>query len=340
MMSPSRTVTLKNSSAPGIGGGDRGQWTVTETLSAGGPQLVLFDLDGTLTDSAAGIVASFRHALSEIGATVPDGDLAARIVGPPMHQTLRGMGLGDRADAAVAAYRADYTSRGWAMNQPVRRRPGAAGRPAGRGCAAGRRHLESRAHRAAHPGALRPGRAFRGHRRSQCRRRPRRPRPRWWRMRWTQLAPLPQRVLMVGDRSHDVEGAAAHGIDTVVVGWGYGHQDFDGSTAPPPTATSRTCATFSMSRRCARCSVSDDRCTSRSSARATSAGRRWPRRCSPIRSTSAGWPDGSGSPARAPAAGMPATAPTGGPSTCSPRTAIRPITVPPNSTTIICRPIW
>jgi phosphoglycolate phosphatase-like HAD superfamily hydrolase len=47
-----------------------------------------------------------------------------------------------------------------------------------------------------------------------------------------QLAPLPQRVLMVGDRSHDVEGAAAHGIDTVVVGWGYGHQDFaDGSAA-------------------------------------------------------------------------------------------------------------
>jgi phosphoglycolate phosphatase len=32
---------------------------------------------------------------------------------------------------------------------------------------------------------------------------------------------------MVGDRSHDVEGAAEHGIDTVVVGWGYGSADFD-----------------------------------------------------------------------------------------------------------------
>jgi phosphoglycolate phosphatase-like HAD superfamily hydrolase len=31
---------------------------------------------------------------------------------------------------------------------------------------------------------------------------------------------------MVGDRSHDVDGAAAHGIDTVVVGWGYGQADF------------------------------------------------------------------------------------------------------------------
>ena len=51
-------------------------------------------------------------------------------------------------------------------------------------------------------------------------------------MRWTNWRRCRERVLMVGDRSHDVEGAAAHGIDTVVVGWGYGHQDFtDGSPA-------------------------------------------------------------------------------------------------------------
>ncbi|MEX3650747.1 HAD hydrolase-like protein, partial [Mycolicibacterium porcinum] len=46
-----------------------------------------------------------------------------------------------------------------------------------------------------------------------------------------QLQPLPERVLMVGDRMHDVEGAAQHGIDTVVVGWGYGATDFTGPTA-------------------------------------------------------------------------------------------------------------
>ncbi len=55
---------------------------------------MLFDLDGTLTDSADGIVASFRHALESIGATVPDGDLASRIVGPPMHHTLTSIGPG------------------------------------------------------------------------------------------------------------------------------------------------------------------------------------------------------------------------------------------------------
>jgi len=79
-------------------------------------QLVIFDLDGTLTDSAQGIVSSFRHALGEIGAAVPDGDLAGRIVGPPMHLTLESMGLGARAGEAIAAYRADYTTRGWSMN--------------------------------------------------------------------------------------------------------------------------------------------------------------------------------------------------------------------------------
>lgn len=93
---------------------------MTETLRssvAARPQLVIFDLDGTLTDSAQGIVSSFRHALGEVGAVVPDGDLASRIVGPPMHHTLREMGLGTDTDEAIAAYRADYSTRGWAMNR-------------------------------------------------------------------------------------------------------------------------------------------------------------------------------------------------------------------------------
>jgi phosphoglycolate phosphatase-like HAD superfamily hydrolase len=47
-----------------------------------------------------------------------------------------------------------------------------------------------------------------------------------------QLQPLPDRVVMVGDRAHDVEGAAAHGIDTVVVGWGYGQADFAEGFSP------------------------------------------------------------------------------------------------------------
>ncbi len=51
---------------------------------------------------------------------------------------------------------------------------------------------------------------------------------------------------MVGDRSHDVDGAAAHGIDTVVVGWGYGQADFPDGV---PTATVTHAATVDELRR-------------------------------------------------------------------------------------------
>jgi phosphoglycolate phosphatase len=189
-------------------------------------QLVIFDLDGTLTDSAQGIVSSFRHALDEIGARVPDGDLAGRIVGPPMHLTLGSMGLGDRADEAIAAYRADYTTRGWAMNSVFDGIPALLTdlQAAGVRMAVATSKAEPTARRiiehfglgdhfeviaGASPDGSRSSKAdVLAH-------------------ALAQLGPLPERVVMVGDRSHDVEGAAAHGIDTVVVEWGYGASDFD-----------------------------------------------------------------------------------------------------------------
>jgi phosphoglycolate phosphatase len=187
---------------------------------------VIFDLDGTLTDSAIGIVASFRHALGEIGADVPDGDLAGRIVGPPMHQTLGSMGLGDRADDAIAAYRADYTSRGWAMNRVFDGIPDLLAdlRTNGVRLAVATSKAERTAVRIIEHFGLDEhfeviaGASLDGVRSSKAD---------VVAHALDQLGPLPERVLMVGDRSHDVEGAAAHGIDTVVVEWGYGASDFD-----------------------------------------------------------------------------------------------------------------
>lgn len=190
------------------------------------PQLVIFDLDGTLTDSAAGIVASFLHALGEIGATAPEGDLASRVVGPPMHQTLRSMGLGDRAQEAVTAYRADYTSRGWANNSLF---DGIADlladlRVAGVRMAVATSKAEDTARRIVeHFGIDGYFEVIAGASRDLTRS----SKAEVVAHALAQLAPLPERVLMVGDRSHDVEGAAAHGIDTVVVGWGYGASDFN-----------------------------------------------------------------------------------------------------------------
>jgi phosphoglycolate phosphatase-like HAD superfamily hydrolase len=191
-------------------------------------QLVIFDLDGTLTDSADGIVSSFRHALGEIGAAVPEGDLAGRIVGPPMHLTLKTMGLGDRVDDAMAAYRADYTTRGWAMNSVFEGIPALLSdlRAAGVRMAVATSKAEPTAKRIIEHFGLDDhfevvaGASVDGSRSSKADVLAR---------ALAQLEPLPQRVLMVGDRSHDVLGAAAHGIDTVVVGWGYGAGDFDGA---------------------------------------------------------------------------------------------------------------
>ncbi len=186
---------------------------------------MIFDLDGTLTDSAVGIVASFRHALAEIGATVPDGDLAGRIVGPPMHQTLTSMGLGDRADEAFTAYRAEYTTRGWAMNSVFDGIPDLLAdlRAAGVRLAVATSKNEVTARRIIEHFGLGghfeviAGASADGARSSKAD---------VVAHALAQLEPLPESVLMVGDRSHDVEGAAAHGIDTVVVEWGYGASDF------------------------------------------------------------------------------------------------------------------
>ena len=213
------------------------------TVAAPRPQLVIFDLDGTLTDSAQGIVSSFRHALGSVGAVVPDGDLASMIVGPPMHHTLSRLGLGERTDEAIAAYRADYTSRGWAMNRLFDGIPELLTdlRGAGVRLAVATSKAEPTAQRIlAHfdldehfeviAGASVDGsRAAKADVVAHA---------------LAQLAPLPDRVLMVGDRSHDVEGAAVHGIDTVVVQWGYGRADFEGPHAVTATAHVPTVATL------------------------------------------------------------------------------------------------
>ncbi len=72
---------------------------------------VLFDLDGTLTDSRAGITGSIRHALDRLGLECPDDEALAAYIGPPLRWTFRTL-LGDRDPAlietAMRHYRARY----------------------------------------------------------------------------------------------------------------------------------------------------------------------------------------------------------------------------------------
>src|SRR6185503_18833608 len=45
------------------------------------------DLDGTLTDSRAGITGSIRHAMTRMGRDCPDAEALAVYIGPPLRGT-------------------------------------------------------------------------------------------------------------------------------------------------------------------------------------------------------------------------------------------------------------
>ena len=76
--------------------------------------VVLFDLDGTLTQSHPGIVASARHSLNAMGVDCEGQDLKI-FVGPPLYETYRFLGLTDEcAREAIRIFRAKYETDGWA----------------------------------------------------------------------------------------------------------------------------------------------------------------------------------------------------------------------------------
>jgi pyrophosphatase PpaX len=68
--------------------------------------VVLFDLDGTVIDSGAIILASMRHAVREVlGVEAPDDELMAAVGGPGLEAQMRALAP-DRVDELVTVYRA------------------------------------------------------------------------------------------------------------------------------------------------------------------------------------------------------------------------------------------
>jgi phosphoglycolate phosphatase len=80
---------------------------------------VLFDLDGTLTDSADGILGSLRHALRRLGLPAIEDARLRGYIGPPLADTFRQLGHFDDAQiqTAIGHYREYFASVGWRENR-------------------------------------------------------------------------------------------------------------------------------------------------------------------------------------------------------------------------------
>ncbi|WP_353707347.1 HAD hydrolase-like protein [Cellulosimicrobium sp. ES-005] len=186
--------------------------------------LVLLDLDGTLTDSAPGILASVRHAYGVLRLPVPAEAVLRGFVGPPLADSFAAHGVPhDRVADAVAAYRDVYAA-GNLLDNAVY--PGISAcltalRGAGLRLAVATSKPEPMARRiVAHFGLDAHldrglddvfGATLDGSRSAKAD------------VVAHALASLDaaRRVVMVGDREHDVLGAGVHGIPCVGVAWGY-----------------------------------------------------------------------------------------------------------------------
>lgn len=186
---------------------------------------VLFDLDGTLTDSAPGITASLAGALEEIGRPVDDPDSLTAHVGPPLTETFSALGLDDdEAVRATAAYRAraDFTD---LHDNAVF--PGMLGvlralQDAGIPIALATSKPVSRATRIIEHFGLLPYFDVIGAAGDDGTRNSKAEVIRWVREQLDAHGVDTSNLVMVGDRGHDVLGAEANGIPVVLVEWGYG----------------------------------------------------------------------------------------------------------------------
>lgn len=182
---------------------------------------ILFDLDGTLTDSGEGIINCAQYAFQQMGYPVPPREEMGVFVGPPLWDTFEKFGIPrERTDEAVKVFRSRYVPIGKFENTPY---PGI------------RELLENLKKRGnlLYVATSKPettaveilehfdlagyfdcicGADLEKKRNSKD----------------AVIAYLLERagsdaeMIMVGDTEYDVLGAAAHGIPTIGVSWGYG----------------------------------------------------------------------------------------------------------------------
>jgi phosphoglycolate phosphatase len=189
-------------------------------------QTVLLDLDGTLVDSAPGIVSTIAYTLETMGRDVPPMSELLRWVGPPLPESfeLRAQMSAEEAAEAIGVYRTRYLDVGV---YDAKLFDGVAHLLRGlRGAGA---HLAIATSKPTTPAtimlehftlsdyfdviACAADDETRGSKAEVIEDA----------LTGLRAQGLPtDTMVMVGDRIHDIEGAAHHGIDTIMVRWGYG----------------------------------------------------------------------------------------------------------------------
>lgn len=186
---------------------------------------LLLDLDGTLVDPAAGIIASCRYAMERMGAPL-DADADLRwIIGPPLRVTMARLlnGNGD-VEAGVGHYRERYAAGGLFDATAYPDMHGVLESKVADGvrlilCTSKARVFAERV--VEHFGFARLLSGVYGAELDG---------------RFDDKGDLiehllaeegvdPEQACMIGDRSHDVLAAARHGIPTIGVLWGYGSRE-------------------------------------------------------------------------------------------------------------------
>jgi phosphoglycolate phosphatase len=185
--------------------------------------VVLMDLDGTISDPRVGLLAAFRHGLEQVGHTLPSDEPLDWVIGPPLLQSFATVLGGDKARAVAALdhYRKHYG--GGAMYQNTLY-PGMREAIAALGAGDRRLYLATSkldrfaamilrnfgladAFAGVYGSDLAATRGDKAAVIAHC-------------LESERLDP--RACVMIGDREHDVHGAAAHGIPCIGVAWGYG----------------------------------------------------------------------------------------------------------------------
>lgn len=221
--SPTRVECAETGSAPG---GHRAAGKISAGLvrrSMG--RAVLFDLDGTLTESGEGITRSVRYALEKMGRPEPDLHKLRVFIGPPLLEQFMEYAGMDEAEAkrAVEYYRERYIPIGIFENQPYPGIPEMLQTLMDNGfllAVASSKTEVSVARVLEHYGLSGYFAAAVGSEPEGAR--SRKAEVIEEALRRLSMEKDREHVIMVGDKEHDVFGAREAGIRCVAVGYGYG----------------------------------------------------------------------------------------------------------------------